>query len=172
MIDYKKFREFYIYGMEILISTIFNTLLVVGIALILDINIEVLLYSIFFIPLRVFSGGAHANSHKKCILTFIFLMLLSIFISNYICKLNFFIFILLTISFILVFKYAALNKLDCSKEIKHKFISKIIITFDIFVLLIWNLIFSEIKLYISISTLAIFIQSISLLPILNKERIK
>jgi len=60
----------YVYGFEILLSTLLNTLLVLVAALFMHSFIEAIFYMAAFISLRTSGGGYHAKSHRACILTF------------------------------------------------------------------------------------------------------
>ena len=66
--------EVYVYGMTLLISsaaTLFATLLI---GLTFHMLVDVLVFLLFFIPVRIFSGGYHAFSYLRCFLTFMFIL--------------------------------------------------------------------------------------------------
>lgn len=63
-------REVYIYGTELMLSTIAGVLALVIVSICLGAYLQWLPYLAGFIPLRLFGGGYHAKSHKACILTF------------------------------------------------------------------------------------------------------
>lgn len=71
------------YGIEMLISTVVNFLLVLLIGSLLGIFKETVIYLVIWGSLRIFSGGRHASNHRNCIVAFIAIMVLVIFISNY-----------------------------------------------------------------------------------------
>ena len=57
----------YAYGMELLISDVLNTLIVLLIALISHTLPAVVVFIAVFMGLRQFVGGYHANSHLSCL---------------------------------------------------------------------------------------------------------
>ena len=69
----------YTYGFEILISTIFYTLIFIIAALVTSSIIESIFFWIGFFVIRSISGGFHAKSYKSCHLLSLFNHLLFIF---------------------------------------------------------------------------------------------
>ena len=65
----------YAYGMELLISDVLNTIIVLLIALISHTLPEVVVFIAVFMGLRQFVGGYHANSHLSCMFTLVMVML-------------------------------------------------------------------------------------------------
>jgi len=65
----------YAYGMELLISDVLNTLIVLMIALISHTLPAVVVFISVFMGLRQFVGGYHANSHLNCMFTLVIVML-------------------------------------------------------------------------------------------------
>jgi accessory gene regulator B len=61
-------REVYTYGLELIVSALINILLIAIISIFLQRYYDWLLFLCAFIPLRMFAGGYHANSHFKCII--------------------------------------------------------------------------------------------------------
>lgn len=66
----------YAYGMELLISDVLNTLIVLLIALISHTLPAMIVFTAVFMGLRKFAGGYHANSHLSCMLTLVVVMLI------------------------------------------------------------------------------------------------
>ncbi len=66
----------YAYGMELLLSDVLNTLIVLLIAFISHTLPAVIMFSATFMGLRKFAGGYHANSHLSCMLTLVVVMLI------------------------------------------------------------------------------------------------
>lgn len=60
----------YRYGLELLISTMLNTFVILVISVIMNEIIGALLFCIAFIPMRLIAGGYHAKHHWSCILGF------------------------------------------------------------------------------------------------------
>lgn len=69
----------YAYGLELLISDVLNTLIVLLIAVFTHTLPAVLVFVAVFVGLRQFVGGYHANSHLSCMLTLIVVMMLFCF---------------------------------------------------------------------------------------------
>lgn len=65
----------YAYGMELLISDVLNTIIVLLIALISHTLPAVVVFIAVFMGLRQFVGGYHANSHLSCMFTLVMVML-------------------------------------------------------------------------------------------------
>ncbi|MGX4601779.1 accessory gene regulator ArgB-like protein [Faecalimicrobium sp. JNUCC 81] len=70
------------YGMEVLISSFINTLMVLVIGLIFDKFIETVVFIVCYCSIRQFSGGYHASTHGKCIFTFLCMYLMTIFVAE------------------------------------------------------------------------------------------
>lgn len=62
--------EFYKYGIEITVSSIFNVLIILALSLIFNEFAMGILFLLVFIPLRQFTGGYHADTYLKCNLLF------------------------------------------------------------------------------------------------------
>lgn len=61
-------KETYQYGLELLISTFFNLVIMIGISIAFGHPLIVVPYLLAFIPFRLFAGGYHARNHLFCIL--------------------------------------------------------------------------------------------------------
>ncbi|MFF1066181.1 accessory gene regulator ArgB-like protein [Clostridioides difficile] len=131
------------YGLEILLSSIINTLSSLMIGLILGRLIYSIVFLISFCIIRQFSGGYHANSNKNCILIFnsIFFisMVLGIILNNS-NPIPLFLVILSSFNFLGIFIFApvchANNPLNEIKYKKNKLMSRIIsITLFLIILL-------------------------------------
>ena len=59
-------RDVYIYGIEVLLSSLLSTLLILIIGLALNRFVDTLSFLAVFIGLRSFSGGFHANTYLRC----------------------------------------------------------------------------------------------------------
>ena len=66
------------YGIEVMISTIFNFLLLIIIGCVSGYLIEACLYFLLFGFIRKFSGGYHCSTYFKCILTHVLLFVIYI----------------------------------------------------------------------------------------------
>jgi accessory gene regulator B len=71
--------EVYSYGMELLLSTVFNFAVAIAIAVITRSFIPCLVNLTAFLTLRVNAGGYHADTHLGCTMTLVSVMLVFIF---------------------------------------------------------------------------------------------
>lgn len=76
-------REVYIYGTELLLSTITGVLVLIIVSACTGMYFHWFPYLSGFIPLRLLGGGYHAKSHKDCILTFTSTYLICIVLIKY-----------------------------------------------------------------------------------------
>lgn len=65
-------RNIYIYGIEILLSSVINIALCVSISLLCGRILDAFIFLIIFCSLRMYVGGYHANSHFECCGMFLF----------------------------------------------------------------------------------------------------
>ncbi|MCC0635149.1 MULTISPECIES: accessory gene regulator ArgB-like protein [unclassified Clostridioides] len=79
MIDNHESRV-YSYGFEILIAFIVNITTILLLGFLFGKFTYILFFLICYCPIRQFSGGYHANNYFRCLLTFIFIILSTIFI--------------------------------------------------------------------------------------------
>lgn len=70
--------EVYAYGIELLLSTIFNLIIAIIIALISNEFIPCFINLTAFVTIRMYAGGYHADTHWGCMLTLV--CVLSVFI--------------------------------------------------------------------------------------------
>jgi accessory gene regulator B len=70
--------EVYAYGIELLLSTIFNLVVAIIIALISNEIIPCFINLTAFVTIRIYAGGYHADTHLGCMLTLV--CVLSVFI--------------------------------------------------------------------------------------------
>lgn len=74
----------YAYGMELVLSTAINIVIILMIALLFNCYIEILLFLAPFFIFRQLIGGYHAETHFKCSLLMIFMLLSYMALLNYI----------------------------------------------------------------------------------------
>lgn len=67
----KEDEEVYAYGMELLLSTVFNLLIAIFIAALSDTFIPCLINLTAFVTIRIYAGGYHADTHLGCMITLI-----------------------------------------------------------------------------------------------------
>lgn len=75
--------DVYIYGFEILISYIVNIATVLFLAWLFDALLYICVFLVFFYPLRIFSGGFHAEDYRKCYMISVVAILLVLFTEKY-----------------------------------------------------------------------------------------
>lgn len=131
----------YVYGYELLISSVVSILLVILISIICGDVRYSLSFLIGFIPQRIYIGGYHATSHTRCYLAFTGLALICILLSKVIAANNLFRIIttvaLLGIS-IFFSPIEATNKpLGKKKRLSYKMIVSVLSSID-FLLAIFN----------------------------------
>lgn len=68
--DTEEYREYYVYGIEITLSSILNIIIILAIGLVSRNLIESIVFLICFIPIRQFTGGFHAKTYFRCNLLF------------------------------------------------------------------------------------------------------
>ncbi|CEK36649.1 accessory gene regulator [[Clostridium] sordellii] len=161
-------KNIYEYGFETLIYFTVNILIALIIGLIFGKLLNTIVFLICYCTIRQFSGGYHANSYGKCTLTFVFIYLVTIFISHNLNILKFkYILILISIinSFI-IWNIAPLehrnNPLSSNDKVHYKKIStKISILISIINIL--SLLFNILQVYIVFSIYATFWISVLLI---------
>ena len=131
----------YVYGYELLISSVVSILLVILISIVCGDVRYSLSFLIGFIPQRIYIGGYHATSHTRCYLAFTGLALVCILLSKTIAANHLFRILttaaLLGIS-IFFSPIEARNKpLSEKKQSKYKIIASILSLID-FLLAIFN----------------------------------
>lgn len=124
--------EVFAYSIEVLSSLLINIVLLLIVAVILNKEIELFVFLVFFSGLRTFAGGYHAKTHAECILLSLTLFLIIALCSTYITDIGGIIVAVgIFLSTILVFWLApseSENKpLSKNKRIKFKKISRLLI---------------------------------------------
>lgn len=132
-------RRIYIYGLELLFSTVIS-LFICGISsVLLHDFIGYMLFLFAFIPLRLLTGGYHAHSYINCCSCFLTLYICTFIIEKllpYNC-INIFILFVSACTFILVLRYAPVEhpnkKISSTKKLKNRNKS-LVLTFIWFVI--------------------------------------
>jgi len=160
-------RYTYYYGFQIIIGGINKFILLIISGLLLNILPQLLLTTLSFVPLRLFSGGLHLNNYTKCLyfslLTFIvFGLLAKYIILNQTISIAIFIFV-----FILILIYAPVEHpnrpLNENKKIRFKIIALLVLT----VLYLTTSLTNNIIITNSI-TFGILLAGLITLPVINK----
>lgn len=171
-IDNKEYYDVILYGLEITLSTLVNMILVVTLAFALRIPLETLTFCLFFMPLRVYAGGAHAKSHSACIGLFLLCALGSIYFSKQVSDIMLqylLIFVLLVVSTAICIAYAGKGK-KAGEAIRrrHRRLSLVIVLIDLILITLGAILNDSLLQYLLIAGLAVFCQSMALLPIWSR----
>ncbi len=152
----KEIFEIHKYGIEVMISTILNFLLLVMIGYVSSHLIDACLYFLLFGFIRKLSGGYHCSTYFKCISLFIFYVLTYQYYTN----LKIIIFILTVIVFMCL---SSINMRELNnKELKlYKIISLLIV--GSLILLSFIIIYDEIIIYV------LFVVSILMLVCIKEK---
>ena len=68
--------EVYEYGLALILTTIFSFIVALVWGYIFQCLAEVIAFLIVFIPLRMYTGGYHASTYFRCLLAFIFMLVI------------------------------------------------------------------------------------------------
>lgn len=167
----EKEKDIYIYGLQLLFFNVIELITVMILALLLDIFMESLIFLIFFAVLRTFAGGYHADTYLKCFCMTTSIVFIPIFILKNIVLHDYIyyatLFCITTILLILYSPTDSPNKRLIDKErTRYRRISFLLfIVFNVFIIIGYLMGFND---YSNIATTAIFLASLSLLPIINK----
>lgn len=74
--------DIYVYGYEVLISSLVDFLIIIAIGYIFNRIIAMLLFFIMFVSVRLYTGGYHAETFLKCKIVFVFICISIILLSK------------------------------------------------------------------------------------------
>lgn len=148
------------YGIEITLITLLQILSVMILSVLFADIFYAFIYLLFYIPIRIYSGGYHASTHLGCFsitnLLFLNIILITKFIPDSYCKIISIIIIL--ICFPIIFFFTPIinpnNPISPSKKTKYKFISRIYILAESIITILISLIFT-IDIYVLVASLSI-----------------
>ncbi len=164
-------EDIYLYGIETLLSVFINSMILCILAFLFHLEKEILCYMIFFIPLRTYGGGIHAKNHLQCIALFVFLLLLSIIVSNPISQNPDYFYIILSIALCRLGFSFLQNRNSKSRNTKIALIISIIISLILTLLVLFNYLFSlKLEYYITISTMGILVQTLTSISLLFPQK--
>ncbi|MCR5636217.1 MAG: accessory gene regulator B family protein [Clostridiales bacterium] len=168
--------EVYIYGVELLISSLTGTLFILIEAVLFNALPESIIYLISLAAVRVFTGGYHAETYLKCniitVLSFTFSLLVYKLLSNYlfVCR-PFLIAFVFLISVILFVKYSPMENeykpIAANDIMKYKIISLVILTIISAINVIGYILNKEITVIMLFSLL---VEDIAMIVKLIKDR--
>lgn len=127
--------EIYIYGIELIISSIISTALIIIVGLVTHTIIESLLYLLVFSLIRNYTGGYHCMSYLRCnivsVLSYVMVFLSIYFFSNFFAN-PFVMFSGYALSIIMAIIFAPVKhenkELTKDEEKKYKLLSLLMIT--------------------------------------------
>lgn len=160
--------EIYAYGAECMLNELFSDILLILTALLFHKTYEMILWMLFFTPLRIHLGGMHASSHLKCILSSILLSYLCIFTYPLVIGFPQIMGLILAISIFIVYKIAPVvhpnHPVSESRMIQMRKRALLILFIEIAIICITYGYFS--KIVAGIATASIF--SVCILAMLGK----
>ncbi|QUI21408.1 cyclic lactone autoinducer peptide [Vallitalea pronyensis] len=169
--------EVYNYGFEIIISSLLIFLGMMTLGIVFKCIIEVIIFMAFFCLLRIQAGGYHAKTHLQCFSFFALSCFFAIVISRLLLGYdkNYVIMMLVLIeSCIIIMSYAPVdteNKpLNDSEKINYKSKSIVTVVVQTSIILIMRSLYSGFQVYYMVAAIAILIESVTVLPIINKRR--
>lgn len=169
-------QEIYTYGFEIVISSLLILIGMIGLGILLHQLLKVIVFILFFCSLRIQAGGYHAKTHLKCFIYFLlscfFAILISYLLKDY--NRNLLIIVLVLIeSCIIIFTYApvdTINKPLCdSEKINYKRKSMVTVIIQSLIIATLSMFFNSLESYYMVAAIAVFMESITVLPIINKK---
>lgn len=169
-------KEVYTYGFEIIISSLLILAGMIIIGIIFKCLLKVIVFILFFCSLRIQAGGYHAKSHLKCFTYFLLSCFTAIIISHLLLDFdkNLIIIILVLIeSCIIIITYApvdTINKPLCNSEKDtYKKKSMITVILQAIIILTMSIFFNSLEQYYMVAAIAAFMESLTVLPIINKK---
>lgn len=166
-------RDKFEYGLIILIEMILDVLGFLIISILFNCTLLMGAFLITFAVVRANAGGRHSKTFIRCFLVSSSVALISVAYVNFV-ETNLYIYIaLLVMSTIIIIRFAPVDSLEKPLSAKLRRICKIrsiviICIFDIIIAFIFLL--DKQSNWINISIIAVVWQSISMLPIFNKQR--
>lgn len=151
--------ELYIYGLELIFSSVVSSILLLMLGIVVDALIESIIFIIVFSTLRIFSGGFHSRSFILCIIITIlnFLIILTIYRCFSEILFSPFVFsIVFGVSFILCVFFAPIENINNpSNDVlhkKHKIKALIVIIIDaiVFFLFLYSFKMTQITIMLPI----------------------
>lgn len=130
----EKDYDLYLYGFKTLIAFIVNIIAILFVGYMLNRFKETALFLLCYCPIRQFTGGYHADNYKKCLLSFISIYLVNVYLIEELMskKVDYIIIVLMVISYIGIYFLSPLehrnNPLSKKEKLKYKKIVMILIS--------------------------------------------
>lgn len=137
--------DIYIYGIELMISSLIGTIIILFLGLVLNVIIESIIFMVSLSLIRLFCGGYHAKTYFKCNLIFVISFVFALFVAK---KAIFFISLyyyytlmgLFLLSFIIFLKFSPVDnenkRVPVEKMKTYKVISILILVVELSVTLL------------------------------------
>lgn len=154
--------EVYVYGLELIISSILETSALLIIGYIINRLCETLTFLISFSSIRFFSGGYHSKSYLRCFFTTLICFAFIVFINSILLKIETSIILLLAtiellLSFIIFIKISPVESVG--KEIlnprRQKYISIIFMCLNLIIACAGSLLMNNNMLFIVMPTIMV-----------------
>ena len=164
-----KLKYVYYYGFQIIIGGINKFILLIISGLLLNIFPQLLLITISFSSLRIWTGGLHLDSYTKCTYVSLLSFTLTALLSKYIYINQFISMLIFLFVYLLILIYAPIehkNKpIKENKKIRFKIIALFVLTILVIInMFTYNIIISNSIIY------GILLTGVIMLPIVNKLR--
>jgi accessory gene regulator B len=166
--------DIYLYGFQSFLEIFFNIICSILIAVSLHMEIECLLFFLFFVPLRSFNGGLHLKSYYSCLIfscmtmTYILLLVKYIHLS---APVSFLLFLILLIAVKLTGSFDHPNR-PVDEDENIIFIKKTNLTFILSFLAALGFLIFQLDKYLLLETLTYLLVFITLVISKIKQRNK
>lgn len=158
--DTARNKEVISYGLELLISSVVNLVLVLAIGGWMYGIWETIIFIMLFCPIRQFSGGFHANSYLKCMIGFLALFTavgnLFYIINN---SVSYFIISLACIIYIGIMSPIDTENKRMNQELRDKCKKKVLFLLGIEAVIIILFLVLEKRRFMCVAAVAVFIES-------------
>lgn len=134
--------DIFIYGFEIFYSTLFSSLGIIVLAIIFNSWTNGVLFLLYFMPIRIFAGGYHASTYRRCFILTNAVFLITIVFANILFYFNFAIkFVILLVSIVYIVKHAPIENVNAPlssyKRIKNMVYAKRCLFIECVSMVIW-----------------------------------
>ncbi len=170
-------KEVYIYGFEIILSTVSSFLFMFLFSLLIGRPLYALIFFAIFYVLRLYCGGFHAKTYFKCFVAtnslFILLVVLTQVVSLF--NIDFILPYLLLISYLVIIMFSPIKNINhpCSKKTMNKNKIKAILIASVYFTVLVVMYFLKIRgVYFVHSALSFILVSIMMLPAICKGGVK
>ncbi len=169
----KEDRDIYKFGLEVFLSLVTKIILLTMIAYVFDVMVEMFIFATTFFVLRINAGGYHAKTFLGCFITTVIFTFVTINVLSNIPIPFYFTLIILAIANVLIFLYAPVdtpNKRSTPKEyaIYRRRSLRFAVLFTLGIIVIYFTDASKLY-YCNVGVFAFFIESITLIPLVNKK---